>query len=164
MTTEDGTGPPQRGPVHSRKLGRFASPVEITERRAAALRLRKLGYTYDEIAKALGVSGASAHKYVQRALHDMIAEPAEEVRQLELAKLDTLQLKVNQVLDRLHPQLTQSGKDTGFVDDGVVLAAIDRAVRISESRRKLLGLDAPQIIEHLPIQIEINGIDVGKLT
>jgi hypothetical protein len=28
-------------------------------------------------------------------------------------------------------------------DDGPVLSAIDRIVRISESRRKLLGLDQP---------------------
>jgi hypothetical protein len=50
------------------------------------------------------------------------------------------------------------------MDDGPVLSAIDRLVRISESRRKLLGLDQPAKMNVSGgLTYEVVGIDPEAL-
>jgi hypothetical protein len=92
---------------------------------------------------------ASAYEAVQRGLADAIQEPADEVRRLELERLDeyarhalrvlaTPHLLVSQGIAVVHPVTEEP-----LADDGPVLAALDRLIKISERRAKLLGLDAP---------------------
>ena len=105
-----------------------AFQLKAKQRQAEALELRKAGLTYEEIAKRLGYgSRTAAYTAVKRALTELAEETsasAEQLRELE-----------NSRLDRLHTivwaQATQN-RD---------LAAVDRAVRISERRAKLFGLD-----------------------
>src|SRR4029078_1889290 len=66
-----------------------------------------------------------------------------EYRAMELARLDTLALAAANVLSATHPYVSGGKVLKDVTDDGPRLAAIDRLLRISESRRKLLGLDAP---------------------
>ena len=127
-----------------------ASPrrIAVAERRGKALRLRAAGRTYDEITQALGYSTRSACiQDIQRALAATVAEPAAELRTLELERLDKALAVAFEVLTTrhlahsngrvvLHPETRQPLRD-----DGPRLNAIDRIVRVSESRRKLLGLD-----------------------
>jgi hypothetical protein len=125
------------------------------DRRVQALRLRIAGASYRVIGEQLGVSGKTAWEDVHQALAELAAleqASAEELRALELARLDDLTLAATQILRISHPLVsggkvlsgfTESGKVIGLTDDGPKLAAIDRLLRISESRRKLLGLDAP---------------------
>lgn len=96
------------------------------EKRAMALRLA--GATYEQIASELHISLGAAHKAVQSVLdrtRQQCSEQADELRQLEVARLDRMLL------------LLESQIRTGH------LGAIDRALRIQERRAKLLGLDAP---------------------
>jgi exonuclease VII large subunit len=98
-----------------------------------AIKLRMAGATLDDIAKELEFkSAASAYKSVMRELkataQDM-GEGIEAVRQLELNRLDQMQLP-------LWPQVL----------DGDI-AATTTALRIQERRASLLGLDAPKQIE-----------------
>lgn len=105
-----------------------ASPRRITaaEKRARALELRKAGATYDQIARQVGFSErGAAYRAVQTALLEITQEPAQEVRQLELERLDAMLLG-------LWPA-ARKGKE----------GAVDRVLRIMERRAKLLGLDAP---------------------
>lgn len=105
-----------------------AYQLKAKERQAEALELRKAGATYPEIAKRLGYRDKSAaYRAVAAALDELAEETsasAEQLRELE-----------NSRLDRLHTiawaQATQN-RD---------LAAVDRAIRISERRAKLYGLD-----------------------
>jgi len=65
--------------------------VQTAQQDAEAARLRSAGVTYRDIAEALGICDASsARKCVERALLATVAEPAEELRRLELMKLDQL--------------------------------------------------------------------------
>ncbi|MCE7081148.1 hypothetical protein [Streptomyces sp. ST2-7A] len=104
--------------------------------------------------------------------------PEEQRRPLittEVARLDDLLARTHSVLNRTH-WVVHSGEivyapidyvrdDRGdialdeeghpratsverLIDDAPVLAAIDRALKISESRRRLLGLDAPAKVEN----------------
>lgn len=100
--------------------------IDAAERQRKALEARKAGATYDQIARQLNYGSTSAaHKAVMTALRKTIQEPADELRQLELTRLDAL----------LIPVWGQAMKGS--------LPAIDRAIRIMERRAKLLGLDAP---------------------
>ncbi len=85
------TGQPTR---RRRTAPRKKQPsAKTVEKWAQALNLRKGGASYDDIARQLGYSdGASAYNAVQSALGLAIAEPAEEVRKLELERLDRLQV------------------------------------------------------------------------
>jgi hypothetical protein len=118
-------------------------------REARSLELRLAGASFRQIGLALGCSEQRAHQIVSRALDRLIREPAEQVRQLELARLDQLWIEAWKVLRRSHP-LVSNGKtvrhpDSGLPleDDGPVLAAIGTLLRIQERRARLLGLDAP---------------------
>jgi hypothetical protein len=124
------------------------------DRRQQALDLRKQGKSYRAIGDELSISEAQAHRDVKAALArlaELELASAEELRALELARLDTLAVEAWRILMSTHPYIsggkvlsgfTTEGKPIGLTDDGPKLQAVDRLLRISESRRKLLGLDA----------------------
>ncbi len=112
--------------------------AEAREHAWQALELRKTGKTYRQIAVRLQCSLSVAHGYVTSALAELrseVLESARDLREIEIAKLDDLEL-------RLRRRLKPGGSDA---DCAKLATAI---LKISESRRKLLGLDAPQRIEH----------------
>jgi hypothetical protein len=105
------------------------SDVAAAERRVKATELRARGRTYREIAAELGVSLRAAHRHVQaglRALHKEMVGHAREMTALELKRLEAPV-----------PALA----DAVLAGD---LDAIDCWRKLSESRRKLAGLDAPE--------------------
>lgn len=111
----------------------------IAERRVKAFELRKAGASYRQIGRKLGVSGKTAHEDVHAVLAELAAqslESAAEYRALELERLDMAQLALYQHLDSGDPQIVAAW------------------VRVSESRRRLLGLDL-QPGALLPSDIEI---------
>jgi hypothetical protein len=116
--------------------------VARAERRRQALELRKAGYTFEAIAKAIGYKDHSgAYRSVQTALKQLVAQPAAEVRELELARLD-------QLLLGLWPRAIAGHEK-----------AVASVLRIMERHADLLGLDAPKRQELTgkdgrPIQVE----------
>ncbi len=100
--------------------------VNAHERTLQALELRKAGMAYNVIADKLGYrSKQAAWQAVHNALKKTLQEPADEVRALELERLDAL-------YKAMYPQALKGN-----------LGAVDRCLKISERRAKLLGLDAP---------------------
>ena len=100
--------------------------VQAHTRHLQALELRKAGATYQAIADQLGYANArGAHKAVASALKATLREPADEVRDLEVARLDAMLLPLW--------RRVQQGDER----------AVDRALKIMERRARLLGLDAP---------------------
>lgn len=105
-----------------------ARRVTAIQRQQRAVELRRAGYSYREIGKAIGIGTTSAHRLVTRAVVETrkaIAEDVNEMRALELSRLDALLGGLWADARRGH------------------LGAIDRVLRIMERRAKLLGLDAP---------------------
>jgi len=91
-----------------------------------ALEMRKKGESFPAIAKSLGYATMSgAYNAVMSAIKRTLQEPADEVRQLELARLDAL--------------LSAAWK-AAMANDG---DAQYRVLAIMARRAKLLGLDAP---------------------
>ncbi|MEE4491604.1 hypothetical protein [Streptomyces sp. BE230] len=128
--------------------GQFVRSLTTAEREAEAARLRSRGWTYQQIADEVGYKyRADAYNAVQAALKATVREPADELRALELMRLDTLYVAATEVLERKHITVSNGRiidlNGTPLPDDGPTLAAIDRLLKIQERRSRLLGLDAP---------------------
>ena len=98
------------------------------EREEQALQLRIAGLTYKRIGETMGISESGAYKAVVRALrrlNERIAENAEELRRLEMERLNALHLA-------FWPRARQGDEK-----------AADRILRIDAAVRALWGLDAP---------------------
>lgn len=111
-----------------------------------ALELRKAGASYSAIAEAMGMSKTRCYNLVCEGLADLeatVKEAAEELRRMELERLDALQLALWK--GRTNPRVA------------------DSLLRIQERRARLLGLDAPQKIapttpdgtEALPTEVRV---------
>jgi transposase len=178
VTDEQDSGRRPRG-----VKGRYEHTMADAERDATAARLRARGLTYRRIAAELGVDVATAHRAVKRALEATVAEPAAEVRQLELERLDTelerlaeLEERVREVLEAKHVTVQHGAvvqlDGQPLPDDGPVLAAADRLLKIEDARRRkgerrarLLGLDAPQKVETSgQVRYEVVGVDPAALS
>jgi hypothetical protein len=143
-----------------------AQQAHIADRRAKLIKYRLAGRAYEDIYQELGyASRTAASKDFSRALEQNIAEERtsmEVYRETEILRLDgelerltRLYAKVERILDKFHVTV-QFGKvvthdGEPLEDDGPVLAAVDRLVKIEDARRrngerrsKLLGLDAAQ--------------------
>ncbi len=110
---------------------RDARAMAIAEKRSLACRLRIAGLTYDQIAKELKLkSRSSARDLVVAAIKEHTREPAEEVRDREIERLDEL----------LRGMWAKA--KSGSVQH------VDRVIKIMERRARYLGLDAPEKFEH----------------
>ena len=128
--------------------------LEAIENQHEAVRLRKLGYRYKDIAARMGVSMPTAYKYVMRALERQIAElneATDEVRELELLRLDDLLQKI----------LTRMDVED---DTDVFTRAADRVLKIMDRRSKYLGLDAPARQEIATKFTTENSVDISQMT
>lgn len=114
-----------------------------------ALELRKAGVSYVRIAEVLGyASGSGAHKAVASALKKTLQEPADDLRTLEIERLDAM-------LSAIWASVKQGQ-----------YGAIDRAIKIMERKAKLLGMDAPTkhdvTSDGEPLKIIIETVDDGS--
>ena len=122
----------RKRPVLGAACPTSAQNCKAKDRQVDALSLRKQGLTYSAIAEKLGVSKASAVAYVQKALKELAEEckeEAEQVRDLELARLDDLYV--------VAAKRVAAGSEP----------AIDRCLRIMDRRARYLGLDAAEKVD-----------------
>jgi hypothetical protein len=123
------------------KTQRAAEAIE-NERRVVELRL--VGLTFDRIAEQIGYTdGSAAYKAYQRAIARTVTQPAEELRDVELARLDSL-WRVN-----YRNAMTGDAKATLV------------CLRISERRARLLGMDAP-IKTEMELTAYQGGTDIDR--
>lgn len=123
---------------------------EILERQIQAFELRKQGFSIRAIADRLKVSVGTAFNDIQDELNrlaELKAENAEEVRTLELERIDML-------IKGLSPMAMVGN-----------VGAVTAYLKCLERRAKLLGLDAPTKTALTnpdgtePFQLEIKTID-----
>jgi DNA-binding transcriptional MerR regulator len=156
--------------------------VSVALRRAEALKLRSTGMHLEDIAEALSYSSISACGLdIQRALAATVREPAEEVRQIELRRLDAILVDLNaayrkaeEVSLRNHVAISQGRvvyDDTGapVIDDAPVISALaqmsgiqDRRLKVQDRRAKYLGLDAPTKLE--VVTVDVVDAEIRRLT
>lgn len=139
-----------------------AERAATAERRAKLVEYRRRKVPYSRFYKELGYgSPEAASKDFHRTLEENLAgqhASVEVYREEQLIELDYLAEEAHKILRARHYVVTASGKivedpETGqpLEDDGPVLAAIDRLVKILDRIAKLRGLDAPQRMEVMTI-------------
>jgi len=99
--------------------------LQARERERQVLELSKGGANFVQIADRLGISDRMVSRIYHRALERIPVPAAEEVRHLEVVRLDAL-------LTAMWPKAMQG---SGW--------AVERCLSIMERRARLLGLDAP---------------------
>lgn len=151
--------------------GHYATEATTALRDVEALKLRIKGVSFRDIATQLGISASTAHDAVNRALAAQREEPAEQVRALEVERLDAMYEAVIKVLERQHFTVSNGrviyvGKESPepLLDDAPVLAAVDRLLKIQARRAALLGLDMPTKVEQSgTLTYQIVGVDTEAL-
>lgn len=139
-----------------------AEAPAVVARRTALVEARLEGKRYSEIYQELGYSSpGAASRDFNRALEAAIAEQRASIevyRETELQRLDQMTLICYRVLASRHYAIAPGGRivedpTTGepLPDDSIMLATLDRLLKIQDRRSKLLGLDAPQRLEVLTI-------------
>ncbi|ORM25195.1 hypothetical protein [Williamsia sp. 1135] len=119
--------------------------IDTRQRAAEAVRLRAEGLSYQAIADQLGFTTENAaNKAVLGVLRRTEVERAGTLRTLEVQRLDMLWLKTIRGITRSETS-----------QQGLSAALVTAAVRVSERRARLLGLDAPTQIE------EVSPVDLG---
>ena len=109
-------------------------------RRTEAVSLRLAGLTYEQIGERLKVGAAQARRLVQSTLTNAENNVAQDMRDVENARLDRAQSAI------WHGVLQGD------------LKSIDVFLRISNARRKLNGLDAPAKVDvSMTIREEMNS-------
>jgi len=101
--------------------------LTTAQRQKQVLKMRLAGLSYPKIGERLGIAPSTAYRAVARALKKIeakTAESAQELRRLELERLDQL----------------QAGLWTYALAGNV--QAVRETLRVMERRSKLLGLDA----------------------
>lgn len=100
---------------------------DVIDKERRVLELRRAGLTFDMIASEVGYSNASGayHAFTRALKRTLVNAGSEEMREVELDRLDRLQ--------RMAWPLAIQGN----------LRAIDSILKIMSRRARLLGLDAP---------------------
>lgn len=125
--------------------------LESFERQVQAVELRKSGLGFQEIADRLGYASVSgAHKAVMSALRKTLQEPTDELRRLELERLDTM-------LHSLWPAIVAKNAYTP--------RTVEVALKVMDRRAALLGLDAPkQVEDHRTVTVTIMAEQLAQET
>lgn len=139
-----------------------AAKIALAERREKAVRLAVQGWSYERIRAEGGLgygTRQAVYRDVKAALKEKIEEQgraAAELRAKELMLIDDALNKAYEIMHTVHlahgngkvvrreVELQDGSTEwVEVIDQGPNLAAAERLIRFSESRRKLLGLDAP---------------------
>jgi hypothetical protein len=144
------TKPPKKPAERGRdSRGQFFRDLDVADRDAAAADLRREGKTYEQIAAALGYTNrGSAHHAVMRAMAHIRQDAGDKLIAVEREELERLYLAALELLEADHQAVAQGRAvydEAGqpIYDAQPKIAAINAAVKIRESYRKLLGLDQP---------------------
>ncbi len=129
--------PPQRRP----------NRAAIAEQQVRCYRLRLTGMSIRDIAAATGLSVGTVHSRITGEIHSQVRPLADELRTVELDRLDDW-------LTHLNAQIK-----AGFA----VARCIEVALRVSERRSKLLGLDASAASRVEVITLDTIDSEIARL-
>ena len=114
-----------------------AKSQELTRQ---CLELRLAGANLEAIGRQVGLHKSNVSRRIKDALADIPASEADALRTIENERLDAMQVAI-----------------WGKVRKGDH-GAIDRAIRISERRSRLNGLDAPQRVDLGARAVDIESV------
>jgi hypothetical protein len=137
--------------------------IERSKRDAEIVRRKVNGETLAEIGAAVGLHKSSVWQIIRDAMVAEMTPHVQSLRDKELARFEYLRAEVQGVIDRRHAVLHQ-GVDTGFDDDGPLLAAVRLDKELSESMRRMMGVDMPVRVDATSsVRFELVGVDMDAL-
>ncbi|PRY35377.1 hypothetical protein [Umezawaea tangerina] len=168
------------------------TPAEVEDaehRKAEVLRLKRLRYTFEEIGERLvpPVSRQRAHQIYAEALRDIPALEAAELRTEHRELLEDALRKAQELYDRdyvvvshgkviregmpaIDPEtgkaVIREGEGSPLFDAGPKLQALTRIQSLSESLRRLYGVDLPVRVDlggDVSVQYTVVGVDMEAL-
>lgn len=148
---------------------RQTSDATAAERDARIWELRKQGFSLRAIGRDVGLSAERVRQLLERGYQQLVYPQVEQVRALELERLDEMLRRAWAILDASHAtvshgRLVTDDEGNTVPDTGPVLAAIDRVLRIGAQRAKLLGLEAPtRVHAEGTLRYVIDGVDLDQL-
>src|SRR5690625_1421377 len=104
------------------------------------LELRLAGATYEDIGEVVGRHKANVYRRIKKAIREIPKSEVEELRALESERLSRVQRSVWRQALEGH------------------LGAVDRVIKSSERRSRLLGLDSPQRVD-----LEASSVDIDAV-
>jgi hypothetical protein len=149
--------------------GRFVGSEDAQKRHAEAVKMRLTGMSFDRIAEALGYAdAATAYNAVKRELENAPREDVRALRELEAQRLDGYTEILIGVLRANHVMVSVTrgqvildpDTDEALLDYGPVMDAVRELRQISESRRRLFGLDPRQPVEMHVTVTEVSQADL----
>lgn len=151
---------------HRDNHGQYSRSIDTAERDAECARLRANGLGVVEIAKRVGYANhSSVSKAISRAMMATVQEAGEEAKQLELARLDAWLAKGVEILNGTYYAHSQGRlielHGQPLIDVMPNLQALGKLISLSESRRKLKGMDAPT--RHEVITIDAIDAELQRL-
>lgn len=138
---------PTAGPERGSSLKGGQTP-ESLERDAQALMLRSFHYSLAEIDAQLQYGGTgNVSRALKRAEQKILSKSLDAYVATEMAKLDQISLRLIGILSRRHVvvsggKIVHDETGTPLADDSVEMKALAELVRVSESKRRLMGMDA----------------------
>lgn len=136
---------------------RVAAKIERDLRRTEAIKLAVAGHTYQAIADRLGYSSPqAAHRDVKAAL----APAAKAVREAGAEYYAIQAMRLEQAHHDMRAIFEEYGGEYSDAADQRI-AAVLATVRIGESYRKLVGLDAPAKTENKTVLDATVGYQVA---
>lgn len=150
--------------------GKYTRSIDTALRDAQAARLRSQRKSYRQIAEEMDYADhTSARDAVLRALAAAPREAGEEMRQHELNHLDELTELTLKIAKRKHLAYNNKGvvewDGEALEDDAPGLAAARVLKDLSESRRRLLGLDAETKVNVSgDVRYEVVGLSSEDIT
>ena len=126
------------------KTRKGATKTELNKQAAVKLRVR--GYSYRAIAKEIGVSAVTAHKYVTDSLNEAIKdrkESAEQCLNIQLQQVDgVIRGLVPQCIpdeDSVYTEVNEDGEEVA-VEFRPNPKAVSELVKFLDHKAKLMGL------------------------
>lgn len=124
-----------------------ANLAVVGEQEVRCYELRLAGKTFRQIAVETGLAVATVHKRIEAHIAQRVQPLADELRAIEVDRLD-------RYLVALDAQI-QEGR--------AVARNVEVAVRVSERRAKLLGIDAPEKVEAIVTQVTQEDLALAEL-
>lgn len=153
--------------------------LAATEKQNRVVEAVRQGHSFREIAELMGLSKSQAHRLFRAGLDRIPADNVQAYREEQLADLALARQVVMDVLAAEHVVVSQghivkpiTGVDADgnheygepLFDDGPVLAAVDRLVKIQERQARILGSDADEKINLSgDLHYRLTGVDPAEL-
>lgn len=130
------------------------NPARVAEEMEKCFDLKRRGLSVRAIAAATGIAKSVVQERITEACKALIAPNVVEVRALEMERLDVS-------LERVELQIMRLGNDPDI--DKLCKLEMTK-LRISESRRRLMGADAPAALDiRSDLVVRIETVDLVAL-